>query len=310
MSTTPETIVATQSGQNPINGSDDSEPRRIARFRIAYDGEDHADHRIDMKVLSVSLSALAEVLYEGAQVATGNSSSIDVQVSADFEAGSFGVDVEVIQHAIDTFPWLAALGFIGGAAISGTVLGILRTLKGREIELVEHGDSDTSVLLVDGKKTECPELVAKFVTNRNIRLALEKVVSDPLSRSGTSTFKVSERTNENNTIEVFSVEEDELESFQRLRASTTKKTQDEEISVKFVAADIEKNAGWKIEHDDRVMPVQMKDKQFVQRLQNMEEPHLFGKPFRVRLRNVRKTKLGVESLSRQIVTVRTDVGSV
>lgn len=288
----------------PSTGIALEKDRPEIRFSIAYDGDDHVKHQIDVKMLGDSLISLASVLHTSAEIATGDPSSIDVKISADFKAGSFGVEFLVI-HALDALPMLKALGVVGGSAVaSATALGVIQALRGRKIEVDETVDGGDHVLRVDNEEIPCSELVAKIVTNKTVRQGLETVIRKPLERPGTNSFKISSNLS-GMSKEIFEVNSEDAESFQKLLAAETKKSTPEEIKVRFVAADIEKNMGWRIDHDGRILKVLMNDKQFVERLQNMKEPHLFGRDFRVRLETIKKTKLGKDGYSRRITHVRT-----
>jgi len=275
------------------------------RFMLSYDGRAHSDHRIDIETLGASITALSNLLYDSTALVTGSRSDIDVQVAADFKEGSFGIEVAVLLNSAEALSVIQAIGLTAFAGAStGSVLAILSKLRGQKIELIETED-DTSKVIFEGGEYETDAVAAKIIGDSKIRTHIKNVIAKPLNREGTESVKIDTFESRNDSYSnVFEATKEDAESYSTLQAISQKSSKFSELKVRFVAADIVKNSGWRIKLENgRVYNVQMKDKTFVERLQNMEEPHLFGKDFHVRLEVVKTTKLDKQTQSRRIINV-------
>ncbi|HIC6095979.1 TPA: hypothetical protein ACW47E_000339, partial [Salmonella enterica subsp. enterica serovar Nagoya] len=145
---------------------------------IVYQGKALDDHKMDILSFAKSLQGLGEAIYSANEIVNGGR-DIEVNVDAELIAGSFGFDIEVVQHLANAKDVVQILGLsaiplaVGGA----TVLEVLRKLNGRKIDIVEKANgSDNVKLKVDGEEIVCSEDVEKIVNAPEIRKAVDAFV--------------------------------------------------------------------------------------------------------------------------------------
>ena len=302
-----------QSKDGPEAGGFDSE----SKFTVYFDGEAHRDHKIDIGMLANALSALSSVLHDSAKLVTGDANDINIEVSENFKAGSFGVEIAVMFSDSQIVEILKAFGFaIVAGGVTGTVLETLHFLKGKTIDVIETDKDGTTEIVYDGQRLAVEPMVATLVSNPRIRSGIKKLIADPLAVPGTDVVKVTvprepesqivDEEEQEEDVTVFQAFEADADSFCTLQATPQSTSSNEEVRIKFLSANIDKNSGWRIQMPDGVTTykVKMADNVFVERLKIMEEPHIFGREFPVQLETVVTTKLGVSRTSRIINNVR------
>ena len=262
----------------------------VTKFCVIYDGSEHANHEMDIMTLGRSLSALGDVLYEANEVINGDRNSIDVRVSADLIEGSFGIEIELFQSLAQARDILGPLGLLGIGVVGTTVVSVINWLKGDDITIISSEENGVQTIVAGEKRIDCPNDIAKLVSNRTIRTSFESIVNAPLQKAGTSSFAI-KRSKDTEENELF-IDKDTSKSFVKLSVEETEDTKTEETNVKFIAANIRSKSGWKIEINNEEKISKMEDELFLERLLNMEEPHIFGRSFNVKLKTVTKNKLG------------------
>ena len=273
-------------------------------FCVVYDGPDHKTHDMNIMTLGRALTSLGTVLYEANHVVNGDRNTIKIDVNADFKEGSFGVEVILIQLLANSVDILQVLGFTGAAgAGAGTVVGALKELKGKEITTVQHPDDEDGdvTIIAEGTKITADKDVSKLVTNKTFRAAMEGLISAPLKNAGTTSFAIKRSIDDKPLVKVTKAEEN---SFSGLIIDIKEQDKTQEKKIKFIAADIKKTTGWKVEIDGQVRTVHMEDALFKERLLNMEEPHIFGKFFIVKMKIKESTRLNKTKKSYTIVRVQ------
>lgn len=278
------------------------EPKPIVtKFCIIYDGENHKDHEINILTLGNALTALGNLIYTTNEVINGDSRPIEVKVSGDLIEGSIGLEI-MIQTLENSKDVLMYLGFLGSAALAGSVVAVIEWLKGDDITFIENLEKGISRIVVNERETRCPEVIAKLVSNSKIRRSLEELIKDPLKIEGTDVFIV--KKNRSDTENVLKIDKKLSQSFTRLKIEETMEEDNFNSIVKFIAANVKSSSGWKVEINGKEELVKMEDAIFRERLTNMKEPHIFGKNFNVELQKITKTKFGSEKHSFIIKKVR------
>lgn len=257
---------------------------------MIYDGSEHANHEMDIMTLGRALSALGDVLYEANEVINDDRSSIDVRVSAELVEGSFGIEIELLQSLAHAKDILGPLGLLGIGAIGTTVVSVINWLKGDDITLISSEEDGVQTIIAGNKRIDCPKDIARLVSNTTIRKSFESIVNAPLQKAGTSSFAI-KRSRDSEEDELF-IDKEMSNSFVKLSVEETEDTKTEETKVKFIAANIKSKSGWKIEINGEEKTSKMEDELFLERLLNLEEPHIFGRSFNVKLKTVTKKNLG------------------
>jgi len=256
-----------------------------------YEGTDHENHEININTLGKSLSALGNALTEANAILNGDAKSIDVRVNADLIPGSVGIAVEVFQNLQNARDVVMALGLCGGAA--ATALGVIDWLKGDEITIIDNAPDGMKKIHTNSRSIDCPEGIAKLVNDTKVRKSIEELIREPLQNPGTSSFAI-RRSRDATDNEVF-IDKESAHSYVGLTIHEAKSSEPNEATVKFTAADVNKPSGWKALVNGKERKVRMEDVYFLERLSNMEEPHLFGRSFTVILRTTTIKKLGSET---------------
>lgn len=222
------------------------------------------------------------------EVVNKDSEGIEIKVNAKFIEGSFGFEIEILQGLVNAIDIVEVLGLTGAA---GGVFGVLDWLKGKKIDKISNEDGVAKIINKDHEEFECSPEVAKLVANSTVRNNINNLVRKQLQYEGTDTFKIlSKATSKKPSLEIT---RDTSANYTSLKAVSINEEDTKEKRVKFVAADIKKKTGWKIEVDGNEISARMEDDGFRERLQNMNEVNIFGKTINVQLKTILKTKAGV-----------------
>ena len=267
----------------------------VTKFCVVYDGPAHVDHEINIMTLGASLTALGNVIKEANELING-SDMLEVRVNADFIEGSFGYVVELVQSYQDAKDILDYLGFTAihlaeGAAVTGTVIGALQWLRGRDIIAIEDNEEDDNLvtLSVDGEKIAAPRDVAELVAMPAFRKSVEGLIAKPLESPGTTSFSI--LSTPASEVPLVKIEKQEISSFRELKVLPMENEVTTEEKIKFTAANIKGKTGWKAEISGKDQTVKMHDDAFIERLSNKTEAYVFGKIFTVALKTVTTTRL-------------------
>lgn len=174
-----------------------------ADFSVTYDGPALAGHMMDVRELAPALLAIGE-LFDAANLAlNGDATGISVNVKA-HETGCFSVNLEVaqsiIQHGIALLKGddlTAALNLkdllIGG---TGCLLWLIKLLRGRKPDKVERLASGMARVTIDGDSFEVPLKLLRLYQDIAVRVAVERVVAQPLDKEGIESVSFGEHGTE------------------------------------------------------------------------------------------------------------------
>lgn len=281
---------------------------------IKYNGESESykKHRIDAKQLSVTLSNLADLIYESNTIVNGVDSYIDVKAQAGFVKGSFGLELIVNQDAIEGIrAILPYLGLVGGM-VGGSLISTLSRLKGKSpIDVVIDERANKASIVVDDEETiEAPAEVVELMNSPAIRKRLSRIIEEPLDVEGTDSFQVLSSADED-AEPLLVVAKEERVSFKSIRSKRASETSETETvaSIEFITSNKDSGtSGWKIRHLGIDVPVKVKDDVFLESLKRESAPSIYGTRFSVDLhvkRNIHTDK--PESKTYTILKVRSAV---
>ncbi|MEO3344532.1 hypothetical protein [Enterobacter cloacae] len=283
---------------------------QVEALNIVYTGKALDTHKMDILALAQSLKGLGEALYE-ANILLNGDEKFEVNVDADLIAGSFGFQLQVVQHLNNAKDVLKLFGLKASKIIVGesTVLEVLEKLDGRKIDIVETDKSSGKVkLLVDGEEIVCSQDVEKIVNSPEIRKAVDSFIRQPLLKDGIEGLLV--KPSKDSTDIVLEVKKENADNFKSPRVLFETKEEDDEseTTVTFLSADIEKKTGWRVMLNKEPRTVRMEDEEFMLRLQNKDTPNIFGDLYAVKIQKKIKNTGGDVTESLRIVKVGRRLG--
>lgn len=170
------------------------------QFSIVYDGDALRGGVMDVRDLAPALMALGQMFDAANKNLNGDTAHIKLQVRAT-EIGSFEILFELVQN------WSSqVLHFFAGPEVSGAtnlltcILGgstgvssliwLVKKLKGRNPERIERQPNDVMRLIIGDEHYDVPNEILRLFQDIAVRDAMQKVVQEPLFKSGIDTFSV------------------------------------------------------------------------------------------------------------------------
>lgn len=175
----------------------------IAYFQIIYGGPALENNEMDIRELAPALVAVADLFEEANLIVNGGAARINVNVRGSFKSGSFGIDLSIIQVVYQNFllffnsegiiaaaNLLALLG-IGAKQMGEGLIGLLKNLKNRKIQEIETIENNRVRIHITREETiDIDPRVLDLYKSQRVRDALDKVIAEPLGRSGINEFRV------------------------------------------------------------------------------------------------------------------------
>ncbi|HEY7334826.1 MAG TPA: hypothetical protein VH639_08075 [Bryobacteraceae bacterium] len=172
-----------------------------ARFQVLYDGDALRNGQMDVRQLAPALLAVGELLEEVNRSLNGPDVPTTVNVRADFERGSFGVDLNIVQSILDHAKHvflnqeikdakdvLTVAGFFAIPTWKG-FLYLKKKLEGRPIESATALQDGTVKISFAGGFEVTKQEVVNLLRNDRANSAAEKMVA-PLNVSGIEEMQV------------------------------------------------------------------------------------------------------------------------
>ncbi len=155
---------------------------------------------MDVRDLAPALLAIGQLFESANRVLHGENSSARIRIHT-VSPGSFiiGLDVDVsfITSLRDMFSGTDAtaaanlitlLTFGGGVPVGA--IKLIRWLKGKRPTEIRRQPEGRAVVEIDGQTLEVDEPVVRLALDVNVRLALERVIADPLSKDGIEAVEI------------------------------------------------------------------------------------------------------------------------
>lgn len=262
-------------------------------FTLKYDGSDLMNHEMDVKELSPALFALGEALEEANRVLNGNRTKVVLNVKA-FKDGSLGIDFNLVQdfasQALDLFNNKHVTGALNLIQVllygSGAVVGLVKVIKwikNRKItNVVKLESGNVRIEVEDNDKLEIDNKTAKLLPVVKIRKSLETVIYQPLLKEGVDEVQFLSKDTESEKI---TKEESKYFVSPELEEEPIDE-QEYEISLQIINAVSQENNKWRFSDGATSFWAEVKDEDFLKRVQSNTEA--FAKDDILRVRILRK----------------------
>jgi hypothetical protein len=165
-----------------------------AEFTLTYEGDAVDSGAMDVRDLAPALLAVGNLIDATNRVINGSSATAKVQVRT-VGAGSFAIGLDISVAFLQTVRDIlagpeatAAANVIAiltaGVTIGGGALALVKKLKGRSPSAIKRLGAGRVTVEVEGQSIEVDEIVARVSVDVAVRLAMEKVIAEPLSKDG------------------------------------------------------------------------------------------------------------------------------
>lgn len=209
-----------------------------SKLTIAYTGEAVDDGTMDVSVLGPALMALGTLVNEANKIINNDNSTIAVKVNADFQKGSFEIQLDVIRTLADQLQSLFTnhisveqlLEYLGlGATVQSivggpSVIDVIKWVKKRKIDKAIKNDDRTATLVIQDESVTVNIDVLNIYMSVPVRESLNAMVA-PTKRSGIDSFEVRNGKDYKSPTQVISKEESESFMFDESDFSQTEEVE-------------------------------------------------------------------------------------
>lgn len=173
-----------------------------AQLTIAFDGEALRSGKMDVRELAPALLAIGDLFQQTNRLMNGNRAEVSVNVKADIKAGSFPVDLEVVQKLATQIKQFVLGENVKAAkelillitSASGGLIWLSKKIKGRKVTKATTLENGMVRLEIPGETEHIivPQDVARIYNDSKAKAALQSALK-PLDKKGIDVFQVRKR---------------------------------------------------------------------------------------------------------------------
>ncbi|MDR6770355.1 hypothetical protein [Azospirillum sp. BE72] len=248
-----------------------------ATLKVVFDGPAIRNGSMDVRDLAPALLAVGKLCEEANRVLNEKKTEVTVLVKSDFEAGSFHVNLDVVQSLLEQMKSLLTgdnataaanlitfLGFAGGSGIG--LLKLLKKLRGRQPRRwIVLEDGNVRLELGDDA-IDVPREVVDLYRDLDTRKAVADLMR-PLEKEGIDTIAFS---SDDSPVET--VTRDDAVSFTVVPEAPEEQIVSEERNAFFsiVAVTFKDGNKWRLSDGQNTIGVTMADEEFLGRVNRNE----------------------------------------
>ena len=246
-----------------------------ATLTITYDGEALRDGVMDVRDLAPALLAVGQ-LFDAANIAlNGTEAEIKVQVRAT-GAACFSIDLQVVQSLVHKVTHIFAgeeatsaanlmTIIFGLGTLAGGVFGLIRALGGKNPKKIEKLDAGMArVTTESGNSLNVPLAEIRLYSDIAMRVAIERVVAEPLAKPGIDRFEVRDETGD-----VTSVAKDEGVHFARPDVPDETITEDvRRAAYSIISLAFKEDNKWRLSDGASQISARIADEAFLDRVES------------------------------------------
>lgn len=240
---------------------------------IAYDGPALRGGTMDVRDLAPALLAVGQLFDAANSALNGESARINVQVTAT-ESGSFQIGLEVAQsigeHLVALLTSAPVVGagtlvtLVFGTPASRGLIAVINALKGKKPSKIEKFSDSTIKITFDGDSFEVPIELLKLYQDMAVRVAMQKLIQEPLLKDGIELFEAREKKKG-----IVSINKSEASNFERPHVPDEMLV-DHEITSAYsiISLAFKEENKWRLNDGSNPISATIADEDFLRRVDN------------------------------------------
>lgn len=265
-------------------------PNPEMKLSIKYNGPTVESGRMDAVELGPAIFGVGKMFTETAKTLYGDETKVRLDVKADFEHGSFGIEFLASSASPDLLPGLtldeiATIATLLGLAGGGGVLGVIRWLRGRDIDQAEETEDGYTLHVHDESLTINIDEYRAFV-NPDVRRGYQALV-EPMEDEGVDSVDLRAEGQEAERIE-----RDERKYFEGASPPEEEVSTDESRRVlEVISVSFKEGNMWRFAEGEATYYAEIVDEDFLERVDEHEVTFGKGDALLVRM-ETRTTRAG------------------